>query len=163
MDLKPVYYIFTSTLLQKDNKYKLTISIPSLFDNKDIIGTDFEIIEYVIIILLDSGIVFNEETKKIFDSIELCECCQKSFVRYKLFLQNEIRCRFCQYLKYKKNGLKLFLCKTNCKSLYWTPDTYLTERGEKNSKITYCLEKDECNKCGKCDYQGGLFAGEYIV
>src|ERR1700685_3727755 len=91
-----------------------------------------------------------------------CQCCEIENVRYKLALDNQIKCPHCQYIKYNKKDLRLNLCSTQCKSLYWSPVEYLTPKGSKDVKVIYCLEKDECNNCGLRDFPGALFVGKYL-
>lgn len=90
-----------------------------------------------------------------------CHCCSKP-LRYKLRLDKSIKCSYCNNLKYKE-GYKLYLCSTQCPNLYWWPAEYLSPKHEIETKIVYCMEKDECSKCGKRDFPSALFVGKRVV
>jgi len=91
-----------------------------------------------------------------------CQTCKKNPIRYKLYLDEDVKCPHCKHIKYTKKSEKLFLCSTTCPGLYWWPVEYLTPKNTKDTKVIYCLEKDECNKCGKRDFPEALFVGEYL-
>jgi hypothetical protein len=141
--------------------YKFKISLRPFVDEKNISGTDFEIMQFVKDTLLENNVHLDDNTKKLIDNIEKCECC-RNMVRYKLVMQEDVKCPYCRYVKYKKYNEKMSLCSTKCDHLYWWPVTYLTDIQDKNIKVTYCLEKDECIKCGRRDFPEVLFSGVRI-
>ena len=89
-----------------------------------------------------------------------CELCKKAAC-YQLFNETGIKCPHCKCMKFKKHEIKLTLCNIECSELYWCPEKIISLDAN-NVKVIYCLEKDECIKCGKRDYPSILFKGKYI-
>ena len=71
--------------------------------------------------------------------MDLCEVCLKEKIRYELRLAENIRCPYCNHLKYKKNKTELNLCSTQCKSLYWCPSEYLSKKKSRDVRIKYIV------------------------
>ena len=92
----------------------------------------------------------------------LCETCAINPIRYDLYLTEDIICPYCKTIKHKKNILRLLLCSTKCDGLYWWVSEYITPVGSSNVKIIFCLEKDECIKCGKQDFPEAIFEGKCL-
>lgn len=92
----------------------------------------------------------------------ICTVCQKRPLCYKLYLDEDVICPHCEYVKYTKKTTTLFLCSTQCPDLYWYPDEYLSKKNDKITRVNYLLEKDECSSCGKRDYPVALFVGERL-
>lgn len=93
------------------------------------------------------------------DNTNLCKYCKNAPIKYRLVLQHDVFCPYCNYLKYKKDKTTMMLCNPDCEGLYWIRDEYLTAKNAKYIEVSYGLEKDECNKCGRRDYPGAIFAG----
>ena len=94
--------------------------------------------------------------------MSLCECCDENPVKYKLKNTSEANCEHCGYLKYKEGSVELNLCDLECDGLYWWVLENKTKKNSKNVSINYCLEKDECSKCGRRDFPVLNFTGTII-
>lgn len=92
---------------------------------------------------------------------QLCGTCHNKNISYCLVNADNIICPHCKYLKYKKNSIKLNLCDIECSALYWWMVEEISDDPE-NIKVSYCLEKNECIKCGKKDFPEELFVGKFI-
>ena len=86
---------------------------------------------------------------------EKCICGKE--VAYRLTLDEEVYCPHCNYLKYEKRSQQLNLCDLECEELY----CWLVDYEQKGKEIiaSYCLEKDECNQCGRRDFPEVIFKG----
>jgi hypothetical protein len=89
-----------------------------------------------------------------------CQLCEQR-AKISLRLNENIHCEHCGYLKYDTNE-KLILCELECPNLYWWPCDHTYNNKTNVLTASYCMEKDECNNCGKRDFQEALFIGSQI-
>lgn len=94
--------------------------------------------------------------------MELCNCCNEEPLKYKMTNTKDVKCCHCKYIKYTQGAIKLNLCKFECDNLYWWIVDNKTKKNDKNVNVSYCLEKDECDKCGYSDFQSVNFTGTMI-
>lgn len=87
-----------------------------------------------------------------------CSVCKNSKAKIILKLNENVICQYCGHIKYKINEKKMNLCKLNCPNLYWMPENYNYDENTNEFTITFMIEKDDCNNCGK----RGLHSAEYI-
>src|SRR5439155_792718 len=120
--------IFDETI--SNDIFKLKIELLPILDAEDVSGTELQIMQFVKNTLIKNNIQFDEEAKTVLDNIEACEHCKNILARYKLTLQEDIKCYSCKYLKYKKNGIIMTLCNTECKNLYLWPAEYFSGKND---------------------------------
>lgn len=94
--------------------------------------------------------------------MSLCKTCNKKEIRYKLKSAEDVICPFCNHIKHPKNSYELALCSTKCDFLYIWVSKYVSKPADTDVKVYFCLEKDECIKCGKRDFPEVLFVGHRI-
>ena len=89
-----------------------------------------------------------------------CQLCKQE-AQFDLQLSKNIYCVHCGYLKYDTDE-KLVLCQLECPYLYWWTTDHKYNNKTNIITVDYCMEKDECNKCGKRDFQEAPFTGLHI-
>lgn len=95
-----------------------------------------------------------------------CEYCKKKLVVYKLTLDQNVKCPFCKYIKYKKNEHTFSICDENCEGLYWSVSIHNCNKKnndcDSNTRANVMMEKDECNNCGRIDFPDVSYRCEIV-
>jgi hypothetical protein len=83
---------------------------------------------------------------------KLCNACGKIEAVYKVILDEDVRCSFCNFIKYKKGKRTFVLCDEKCEGIYWLVHDV------KNyiKRATVMMGEDKCNNCGKSDFPEAL-------